>query len=762
MAASGLHALPVRPAAPDLPPVDPIPQMEGTLLEKDFRADERAWCQRLLLEPAAKRWAGQPWAAEATALMEAAFEQAAKEYRVSHPLAPLAERFRALLKQEKAANEPLLQIFGARAIFGVQQDWRESSVLLEKALAKGSLGGALESMAVDARIAVATAQGINTDDLQARWLRVLTRTLNDGSYDEASHIVLLRHHIAAMGATDFSQPGLLESYGRQVKTSSLPDWLKLTLQGMTQKELAWVKRSSGWANDVKDSQWQGFAEHLKAARDLLGQAARLRPDRPEAPCTMIAVAMGESVDPSELRAWFDRSVSAQFDYAPAYESLLWAYRPRWLGNHALMLAFGKACADTKRFDTLVPSRLMTAAMKVTEELFDAHSVFRLPGVKEGMAEMSAGYLASSAAEPELTRHLLQSNAAMCSWLADDDALAQKALDAAGPRLAPSTRSMLNSMLMHESFLRAEVKADTGAYGEAIRVAANPAPKTEIEKIHEAFMKVDDKGLASDALAYLQEARDLSGLHQAVEKGGWVDVHFHQHLTAFYQSEDGEWTVDADGTLVCHGTDHPRSRFVLRIPMGPNVEMKGEIAFEVPDTVQKSQFGCGFGPMIHWLPTCTSGVRVLLGHLDSRSACVKAYCAQMSNSTPDIHFPLQEWNTFSVRAAEGKLTYDVNGRTMATRHDMEKLGLETESGMLGFTAYRLPLGSKARVRNVSIRKITAADLAPVTSVAAAVQTAGSAVTGGVPFDWIWKSALVGVLAFAGIFGPRLMRSKEEEE
>ena len=57
-------------------------------------------------------------------------------------------------------------------------------------------------------------------------------------------------------------------------------------------------------------------------------------------------------------------------------------RPRWGGSFPLILAFGKACAATKRHDTLVPSRLMVAAMDVVSAVYDAHSVFHVPGVKE--------------------------------------------------------------------------------------------------------------------------------------------------------------------------------------------------------------------------------------------------------------------------------------------------------------------------------------------------------------------------------------------
>ena len=758
MAVARLTALPLRsadPQEPSFPVLEPIPMKEGALLQKDIAAEERAWGQRLLLKPALERWKGQPWADEATALVEAVLEQFEKDHVDDHALAPLAGRFRELLK--KAPEDPLLLIFGAHAMFGEKEDWRETKPLLEKVLARGGLSGVQEMMAVYVRWLVAKMEDVDTDDFEIRWINALTRSLSDDSYDETSHTVLVRQHVLMLELSTLHRPEPLESYARSVEASKLPDWAKFTLRGLAEKELAWVKRSAGWAQDLNNQQWKGFAEHLKSARDLLGKAVRLRPDRPEAAATMIAVAMGEGMDPAELRAWFDRSVSAQFDYAPAYKALLWSYRPRWGGSHELMLAFGKACAATKRYDTIVPSRLMTAAMDVTEELGEPRIVFRHKQVQQTINEMSRGYLENSASMPPLTRHLRQSNAAMCAFLADDDALAQQALDAAGPRLYHSTREMLSTILMHEASLRAEVAADSGAYGEAIRKAATPPAGASLQDIHAAFLKVDEKGLSPDALEYLHEALEMTGLQQAVEGGGWVEVPFHKHLTAFYQSEKGDWAVEPGGVLVSHGTDHIRSRFILKVPLGSNVEMKGEISFDIPDTMQKTEFGSGIAPMIHWQSPQVSGIRAMIYHLDARSACTKAYAQDPNNSTPDIPFSLQEWNSFSIRSADGKLSYDVNGRTMAANREMAALGLENDSGLLGFRAYLLPVGSKVRIRNVSVRHITAAALAPLAPMGGA--QAETLFMGMWP-DWTWKAALVGLIAVIAIYIPRFMPKHEE--
>jgi hypothetical protein len=760
------EALPLRPvedAPPPFPEVAPIPLNEKAFLEKDFRAEERVWAQRLLLKPALEAWKDQPWAQEATVLIEAALELRATEFSTLHPLAPLAVRFRELIK--KAPEDALISVLAAEALFAETQNWREAKPLLKQVLGRGDLKGSLEAMALRVHLAVVGMEGIEIQTIEARYFEALTRSLTDGSYDEASHTVLLRHHLEAMNLTDFELPEVLETWSASIESSTLPEWLKLTLRGAGQKDLAWVKRSSRWADKVNDTQWQGFAEHLKSARDLLGQAARLRPDRPEAAAIMIAVAMGENVDPAELRSWFDRSVSAQLDYSPAYTALLWAYRPRWGGSHELMLAFGKACAATGRYETMVPSRLMVAAADVSGEVFDALAVFRDERVKSAMMEMSQRYLEAAATSPAQTRQLRQSNAALCAWLADDDQLAKKALQAAGPKLNLSTRQMLHDLLMHESMLRAEVAADVGDYGEAIKSAANPAPKTPVKTLHEMLKKIDETGLAPEALAYLKEARELTSLQEKIEAGGWVPLNFHQHLTGFYQTDGGEWSVEPGGTLVAHGTDHPRARLILRVPMGPNVEMKGEIAFDIPSTVVESQFGTGIGPMLHWLPNCTSGVLAMLFHLDATHGCTKAWCASMNNSTADIHFQSKEWSSFSIRAADGFLSYDVNERNMTQKHEMTKLGLEAESGLLGFGSYRLPIGSKARIRNVSIRKITADDLLP-TKPAAVSKTraarpviASSSEPSTGKGSKLWQIGLLAVLVLLAIFIPRFLPSRE---
>src|SRR4030095_12205638 len=114
---------------------------------------------------------------------------------------------------------------------------------------------------------------------------------------------------------------------------------------------------------------------------------KLRPDMPFAASQMITVAMAGAGEESEtMRLWFDRAVAAQYDYDEAYTSMLWGLLPRWGGTHVRMLAFGGACARTRRFDTAIPADLNTAARQIANELPDWRPLLRQPEMRKLLME----------------------------------------------------------------------------------------------------------------------------------------------------------------------------------------------------------------------------------------------------------------------------------------------------------------------------------------------------------------------------------------
>jgi hypothetical protein len=164
-------------------------------------------------------------------------------------------------------------------------------------------------------------------------------------------------------------------------------WLQDMLAGENAITAAWKARGNGWASSVSEEGWQGFADGLVKARQHLTKAWKLHPHYPEAPTRMIQVVMGEDDSSGEtVRLWFDRAVSGQLDYMPAYDQLVWALLPRWGGSLEEVYDFGVECLATKRFDTDVPLRYYNAVWQLANREGDI-AIWRRPGVYSKMQQI---------------------------------------------------------------------------------------------------------------------------------------------------------------------------------------------------------------------------------------------------------------------------------------------------------------------------------------------------------------------------------------
>lgn len=165
------------------------------------------------------------------------------------------------------------------------------------------------------------------------------------------------------------------------------EWLIKTCLGYSEVAKAWKSRGSGWADSVTDDGWKGFKHHLGLAEKYLTAAWELRPDRPEAPAKMIAVAVGlGSASNQQDVLWFNRTVAAQVDYLAAYSSLLWYRRPRWCGSYDQMLQIGERALLSKHYDTAVPLFYFYALANIAGEIpfGNWRAAFRYPGFYERM------------------------------------------------------------------------------------------------------------------------------------------------------------------------------------------------------------------------------------------------------------------------------------------------------------------------------------------------------------------------------------------
>ena len=165
-------------------------------------------------------------------------------------------------------------------------------------------------------------------------------------------------------------------------------WEAQTLAGLAHVDIAWHHRGGSWANDVNEEAWELFKKHMKLADKHLRKSWKLNSKCPIAAAAMIKVVRAIDSD-TDMKTWFLRSVSNQFDYEDAYSHYSWYLRPRWGGSHQAMLDFGLECARTQAFDTVVPRNLISAIdgiyaeslrfgpSKVSEQLFSDPSLWPL-------------------------------------------------------------------------------------------------------------------------------------------------------------------------------------------------------------------------------------------------------------------------------------------------------------------------------------------------------------------------------------------------
>jgi hypothetical protein len=142
-------------------------------------------------------------------------------------------------------------------------------------------------------------------------------------------------------------------------------WLAEMLAGAWHVHAGWKKRTGRLAKDVTAEGWAGFRKHLALAYTHFKKAHTLRPDAPEAATRLITVAMaGHTPEEEPERFWFDKAVAACFDWEPAYDAYMLSLEQRWGGSDEAVIAFGRECKATGRYDTDVPFQLFYACERV--------------------------------------------------------------------------------------------------------------------------------------------------------------------------------------------------------------------------------------------------------------------------------------------------------------------------------------------------------------------------------------------------------------
>ncbi|NUQ61052.1 MAG: hypothetical protein HUU20_01090 [Pirellulales bacterium] len=451
------------------------------------------------------------------------------------------------------------------------------------------------------------------------------------------------------------------------KQPSADPWIVHMLAGRAYVARAWHHRGGDWARNVTPEGWRLFGEYLEKAAGEFTEALKLHPECPEAATWMIVVAAaGESGQTPQ--AWFDKAVAGEIDYIPAYDNLRWALRPRWGGSHDALYRFGCRCADTRRYDTMVPFVLLQAINDIDEELAYNCEVWRREGVYARVKEM----LDAMASDPSRTdggirpgrSSVMSVHVAMAERAGQYDE-ARRLLDELGDRF---DREIFDLWCGHPQYLLAGIYAFTGKGSQAITKAwqtLNEAPKPCSDSVLRQIQSLFQNALAADDNEWSKEycrvwVAELDGRLGFAAGKPW-ERKFDPKLLCWWMT-DGTWSRESEDSAIGHshratGRVRIRPAFVPMFPL--------EVEFGV-EAIHPPKYPLTLGLFI------PQGARAGVGDTPYHQFFVRTSDNQagieIDGDSKTVPCDLKPVNRIRVQLAEGRAVLFVNDQLCLERSE----------------------------------------------------------------------------------------------
>lgn len=411
-------------------------------------------------------------------------------------------------------------------------------------------------------------------------MRSLGEAIAAGEFSQSESRVALEFALRQRGITRFGFDEEKVVFEVIKDKPGIDPYVMNVLRAEREIVLAWDARGSGYASTVTEQGWAGFREHLERARSLLMSAWKAHPEYPEAPYSMIPVAMASSREAHDTpRFWFDQTVRAQFDYARAYDDMFYALDEKWSGVPGARLAFAEACLETKRFDTDVPLFYLKTLRSLSLDQKDDswRSYFRNSRVRKNLDRLFEGMVKEPSRAKDRQRILAQ-QAFAAVWCGDYEK-ARTVLKEVRPDIDVMDGFWKRSLSYSSApvqLVEAEIRTSTGPQKKTLEQAeaslAEGKPQQAI-KLFEAALKAsdEDKGVCSylrHRIAFVEMANDpekpnahSNVLFTTIERN-------HKKLTR-YLLENGEdpnpksWKGDTPLHVTCREGDKEVAALLLQ-------------------------------------------------------------------------------------------------------------------------------------------------------------------------------------------------------
>ncbi|HTS18180.1 MAG TPA: hypothetical protein VMP11_11450 [Verrucomicrobiae bacterium] len=472
-------------------------------------------------------------------------------------------------------------------------------------------------------------------------------------------------------------------------------WLALMVDGQCEYAAAWQARGGGYADTVTSNGWVGFKEHLARARGYFTRAYELRPDLALSASRMVATYLG---DTDNMRKWFDRATTAQIDYAGAYNHMRWGLRPRWGGDPDAMLAFGVTAADTRRYDTDVPRKLLDSISDMQQELRTAtgQQLLARDDIWPRVQQMYEGYVA----EPTLARQRdgWRSSYAVAAYIAGKFDVARAQLEAIN--WTPWHQCLLG-WGRDLSLMPFEVAARTSPAASQIADAEAAYDKGDLDAARQIYERIgNDRSLDDYTFGFIKERWLAIDTEQQLATGNWVYFLPESPDLAGWTVQEGKCSLAPDGGLDVETTE-PYHMLFCRARVGYSFEVKGSF------DVLKTSDGYFQGGIVFGLPDFNSpswyGFRIKR-NADLGDIALFGegwYLGGLSNAVPLS----SQTNSFDVRVEHCTVNVIVNDQPVFVDQKLpSQYGFRACDSFLGLGGYTDSNDYTIRYHDVQVRRI----------------------------------------------------------
>ncbi len=664
---------------------------------KHIAKAQQTWAERVWINPALARiekYTGVPWKDDAEKFLRAAPAVIFSERILPAPI-ELAQSARKLV--DAGCNDPAVLILTALLDRMIQSDWR---------FVENCVFGAMQLMENDPESkAVLTFYAShlsiwanklggfpkNQKIASDKFKKAAFQMAEDGSFLPNEAELFIRHYNNLE-----EEPGMPEKMIQVAGKLPLPEWAQKTLIGVSYKTIAWNARGADWSASVTEAGWKGFAENLQKARAELAEAWKLNPQSPIAASHMISIVMaGHGEKDDTLHLWFERAIAAQCDYRNAYKAMLWAYRPRWCGGHELMLAFGKACAATKRYDLDVPIYFTHACNDIVSEIGDSRAFYRRPDVAKVLIEFSEGLVREPSRENE--RDMRLSYLAINAWLTGDTKRAALALAELKEPLHPDAVKKLATLRTNEVEFREDIALAHSPVAADYKKAMELFENHQIADAEAIFQGI--KATApQDLQGRIQELLELILLEKKLATGEWVMLPVDPSLRGWIQ-RGGIWSGTANGELINQGNDGA-GVIVHRARIGPDFEMRVEYSV-------KAQKNCcqHCSIVFGWYPGFQDPFNVA-HHGKNGTAAGNAWISGRSKTgeIKKVNSPTQANNVITLHSKNEMITFTGNGKEAFRDFTQDDMDFGPEDARVGIGSFRWCRMNVTNVTKIEVRKL----------------------------------------------------------